>query len=114
VKPYELERLARRCGSRSLGLARDVVIVLVASVMFMKLALPWTPGWFGTGVLIGVACLIGLLAGWMVCFTVGERAWYATYIRKRDGLCIHCGYDVRVNAHRCPECGGVPFEEPLR
>lgn len=55
------------------------------------------PLWFMT-----LVTAIGPLAGFRR-MTLRLRA-----IRRRNGHCLTCGYDLRATPDRCPECGTVP------
>jgi hypothetical protein len=56
----------------------------------------WIPTW------ILPSLLTILPALWSI--TIGRRR-YRAHSRRRRGLCIHCGYDLRHTPLRCPECG---------
>ena len=45
------------------------------------------------------ALLVGLLAAY------GSYRGELEKYRRRLGLCIRCGYDLRATLDRCPECG---------
>jgi hypothetical protein len=68
-----------------------------------------------------VLSLFGLLPlmGFPLLLIVGaHRMWFVRRLsRRRPGVCLHCGYDLRGIADCCPECGRervgrVPFAEP--
>jgi uncharacterized paraquat-inducible protein A len=54
-------------------------------------------------VTIAAGC-ISLIGGtiWMVWLF---RTFHQEAKRSREGLCMHCGYDLRHSKDRCPECG---------
>jgi hypothetical protein len=51
---------------------------------------------------------------WLIVILAGvpPLMWVRVGIRRRQrrrkGLCLNCGYDLRATPQRCPECGTVP------
>jgi hypothetical protein len=50
-----------------------------------------------------------LLATLPLLLLWGSRKLHRKQIesRRKAGLCVRCGYDVRASNHRCPECGTI-------
>jgi len=64
------------------------------------------PGSYETWIVIPYwlpTLLFAILPGFM-SFSTLRRRLLLRY-RRRHGLCIHCGYDLRATPKRCPECG---------
>src|SRR5262249_5279442 len=64
--------------------------------------------WLLSGIVNNLVIVILLAVGvplFMVITGVGALNRQRTQQRRLAGLCIHCGYDIRANNDRCPECG---------
>jgi len=79
--------------------ARQFVVVIVLGLFFTRVLAPWEPLW----ALALFLAIVGISV-WAVLMAVRarrerrDRAW--------NGLCLHCGYDVRaVEGPLCPEYG---------
>lgn len=53
--------------------------------------------------------LVMLAIPWPVCLL---RNRLRHHYRRKHGLCLGCGYDLRASTERCPECG-VPIPADL-
>jgi hypothetical protein len=89
-------------GQRSWGMARIPALQFEGGLAWVSRPLPIAPLWFGQ--IVNAAFYGGLL--WLAIHGPGHlRRWK----RRRRGLCLTCGYDLRSAMHkRCPECGHAP------
>ena len=71
---------------------------------FMYIRLPTTSYGTGWAVAAPMWSLLLVLAPWPALHL--RSAWRDEPKRRRRlGLCVRCGYDLRASADRCPECG---------
>lgn len=83
----------RRYGVReeSKGL-EDVIYQLLPPVEYQVVFIPhWLP-----------VAAFGLLP---LLWLIAQRRWLIHRRRRRLGMCLSCGYDLRASHDRCPECG---------
>jgi hypothetical protein len=62
--------------------------------------------WYRVALLVAPVLWVITAVGWM-------REEDRRIKRLMNGLCLACGYDLRVTPGRCPECGAVPAERRL-
>ena len=60
----------------------------------------YVPPWRLLGIPYGAVFALGLILP-----ATRLAGWLRRMRRRRRGLCVYCGYDLRASGARCPECG---------
>ena len=63
----------------------------------------WLPAWRPDG--FGLPVYLLVLAFSAPCVFLVFLPFHRRRKRKKLGLCVKCGYDLRASKERCPECG---------
>lgn len=66
--------------------------------------LPYLPSWDDEGFTLFFPLWIPLL-GFGVLLVLSAVPLHTRHRRRKLGLCVNCGYDLRAARGRCPECG---------
>ena len=70
---------------------------------FEDLSTDWRPSMDSNGVIVPLWVPTVILA--LLSYFTGFLPLYRRRKRKKLGLCVKCGYDLRASKDRCPECG---------
>lgn len=80
------------------------LVGILGAGIFTSLAVKNVWDWTMVALLF-FAVVPGIAVGYLTGF--GARRLQLETYRKKRGLCLRCGYDLRATTGRCPECGGV-------
>ena len=70
---------------------------------FEDLSTDWRPSMDSNGVIVPLWVPSVIFA--LLSYFTGFLPLYRRRKRKKLGLCVKCGYDLRASKDRCPECG---------
>lgn len=83
----------------------------IAEKQSLSLLRAWRPYWksgtftSGKNFSVAVIPLWNLACLFLLLFGVSNLPLHRRRKRKKLGLCLKCGYDLRASKDRCPECG---------